>query len=149
MARRVFFVFHYGRDTWRANVVRNSGAIEGISAGGFRDESVWEKSKREGDIAVRKLINDSLKGTSVTVVLIGTETANRNYLSYEIEQSIAQGNGILGIRINEIKDQYGRTEPPGPIPESLARIGAPVYAWEYGRLGEWLDKAYETAKPER
>src|SRR5689334_6214554 len=100
MARRVFFVFDHGRDIWRANVVRNRGTIEGISAGGFNDQSAWQEALSRGDVAVKQLINDQLEGTNVTVVLIGAETANRNYVSYEIEQSIARGNGIIGIWVH-------------------------------------------------
>lgn len=147
MARRVFFSFHYQRDLWRVNVVRNSGAIEGISAAGFHDASLWEETKRKGDVAVKKLIDSGLDGTTVTVVLIGAETANRKYVSYEVEQSVARGNGILGIRINNIKDKDGRTDPPGAVPAALTTIGAAVYTWEYGKLGEWVEKAYKSANP--
>jgi len=145
MARKVFFSFHYGRDVWRVNVVRNSGVVEGVSAAGFHDASVWEETKKKGDEAIKKLIDRGLDGTSVTVVLIGAETANRSYVSYEIEKSVARGNGILGIRINNVKDKDGKTESPGPIPPALANIGAPIYDWEYGRLGEWVEHAYKTA----
>ncbi len=147
MARRVFFSFHYERDLWRVNVVRNSGAIEGISAAGFHDASLWEETKRKGDVAVKELIDSGLQGTSVTVILIGAETANRKYVSYEVEQSVARGNGMLGIRINNIKNKDGRTDPTGAIPAALARIGAEVYTWEYGKLGEWVEKAYKSANP--
>jgi hypothetical protein len=92
------------------------------------------------------LINDQLEGTNVTVVLIGAETANRNYVSYEIEQSIARGNGIIGIWVHEIKNQDGHTDLPGQIPKSLAKIGAPVYQWEYQKLSEWIEGAYKTAR---
>jgi len=145
MARKVFFSFHYQRDLWRANVVRNSGAVEGIAAAGFQDASLWEETKRKGDAAIKKLIDDGLNGTSVTVVLIGALTASRRYVSYEIEQSLAQRNGILGIRIESIKDQFGAKDVPGPIPEALVRSGVPVYAWEYGRLGQWVEAAYQKA----
>lgn len=145
MARKVFFSFHYGRDVWRVNVVRNTGVVEGVSAAGFHDASVWEETKKKGDEAIKKLIDSGLDGTSVTVVLIGAETANRSYVSYEIEKSVARGNGILGIRINNVKDKDGKTESPGPIPPVLANIGAPIYDWEYGRLGEWVERAYKTA----
>jgi len=145
MARRVFFSFHYGRDLWRVNVVRNSGVIEGVSAAGFHDASLWEETKRKGDQAIKRLIDTALDGTNVTVVLIGAETASRTYVSYEIEKSVACGNGILGIRINNIKDKDGKTESPGPVPPALAKIGASVYDWEYGRLGEWVERAYKTA----
>lgn len=147
MARRVFFSFHYERDLWRVNVVRNSGAIEGVSAAGFHDASLWEETKRKGDAAVKSLIDSGLDGTTVTVVLIGAETATRKYVSYEIEQSVARGSGILGIRINNIKGQGGRVDSPGPVPTALAKVGAPVYTWEYGKLGEWVEQAYQTAHP--
>ena len=106
---------------------------------------MWEDAKKKGDEAIQKLIDSGLDGTSVTVVLIGAETANRTYVSYEIEKSVERGNGILGIRVNSIKDQDGKTESPGPIPSALAKIGAPVYDWQYGKLGEWVERAYKTA----
>jgi len=147
MARKVFFSFHYQRDLWRVNVVRNSGAFDGVAAAGFNDASLWEEAKRRGDDAVERLINDGMKGTSVTAVLIGAETANRKYVLYEIERSIARGNGMLGVRINNIKDKDDRTDPPGLIPEALTKAGAPVYTYEYGKLGEWIEKAYRKANP--
>jgi hypothetical protein len=147
MARRVFFSFHYARDLWRVNIVRNSGAIEGVSAAGFHDASLWEESTRKGDAAVKRLIDAGLDGTTATVVLIGAETASRKYVSYEVEQSIARGNGILGIRIDKLKDQDGRVDSPGPIPVILIEIGASVYTWEYGKLSEWVDEAYKRANP--
>jgi MTH538 TIR-like domain (DUF1863) len=147
MARKVFFSFHYQRDLWRVNVVRNSGAIEGISAAGFHDRSLWEETMRKGDAAVRQLIDTGLVSTSVTVVLIGAETANRRFVTYEIEKSISRGNGLLGIRISNIKDKDGRTDAMGLVPEALSRAGAPVYTYEYGKLGEWVEAAYKSANP--
>src|SRR5271155_323435 len=119
MTRRVFFSFHYERDIWRTNVVRNSGVVEGTAAAGFHDASLWEEAKKKGDAAVKKLIDDGLVGTSVTVVLIGAQTATRKFVEYEIEKSIARGNGILGIYIGGIKDQKGNTDSQGQAPARL------------------------------
>jgi hypothetical protein len=148
MARKVFFSFHYQRDLWRVNVVRNSGVIEGVSAAGFHDQSLWEETMKKGDDAIKKLIDNGLNGTSVTVVLIGAETASRNYVSYEIEKSIVRGNGILGIRVNNIKDQDGHTDSLGAVPAALTKVGAPVYTYEYGKLAEWVENAYKKANPQ-
>lgn len=145
MARRVFFSFHYERDIWRVNVIRNNGAVEGVSVAGFQDTSLWEEAKKNGDLAVKNLIDKALNGTVVTVVLIGAETASRRYVSYEIEQSLARGNGIFGIKVNNIKDENGNTDRPGPIPAALVRTGAPVYDWEYSRLREWVEDAVRRA----
>lgn len=146
MARKVFFSFHYA-DLWRANVVRNSGMIEGYAVAGFHDASLWEETRIKGETAVRHLIDAGLEGTSVNVVLIGAETVNRQWISYEIERSVARNNGLLGIRIEAIKDQYGKAGASGPIPEALSKAGAPVYVWEYGKLGLWVEDAYKRANP--
>jgi hypothetical protein len=149
MARNVFFSFHYTRDLWRVNIVRKSGVVEGAAAAGFSDASLWEEAKKKGDAAVKKLIDDGLKGSSVTVVLIGAQTYARKYVDYEIQQSIARGNGLLGVRIHNIKDQNGNTDLWGSAPTALTRAGAQIYDYEYGKLGEWVEAAYKKANPQR
>lgn len=148
MARKVFFSFHYERDIWRTNVVRNSGIVEGTAAAGFHDASLWEEAKKKGDAEVKKLIDKGLVGTSVTVVLIGAETASRKFVDYEIDQSIARGNGLLGIYISGIKDQNGITDVQGPAPSRLVKAGASCYTWNRDKFGEWVEAAYKAAHPE-
>jgi hypothetical protein len=147
MARKVFFGFHYERDIWRTNVVRNSGIVEGTSAAGFHDASLWEEAKKKGDADVKKLIDKGLVGTSVTVVLIGAETSKRKFVDYEIEQSIARGNGLLGIYISGIKDQNGNTDSQGPAPARLITAGAPCQYWDRSKFGEWVEAAFKKAHP--
>ncbi|HDH91400.1 MAG TPA: TIR-like domain-containing protein, partial [Candidatus Aenigmarchaeota archaeon] len=85
MARKVFFSFYYERDVWRAMVVRNSWVTKpDREAAGFIDVAEFEKLKRQGDLAIKRWINSQLKGTSVTVVLIGAETFMRRWVRYEI-----------------------------------------------------------------
>jgi hypothetical protein len=149
MSRKVFFSFHYQRDLWRVNVIRNSGIIEGVAAAGFADASLWEETERHGDAAIKALINHGLDGTSVTVVVIGAETANRKYVDYEITESVARGNGLIGIRVNAIKNQKGHADSPGAVPRALADVRAPIYSWEYGKLGRWVDEAFRAATRRR
>ena len=78
---------------------------------------------------------------------IGVETANRQWISYEIERSITRNNGLLGIRIDAIKDQYGKVGVSGPTPDALVKAGAPIYVWEYGKLALWVADAYKRANP--
>lgn len=98
--RRTFFSFHYQRDIWRACIIRNTGVVDAQAAAGWADASIWEEAKKKGDAAIKKLINQGLANTTVTVVLIGTQTKNRTYVSYEIEKSIERGNSLLGIYIH-------------------------------------------------
>jgi hypothetical protein len=148
MARHVFFSFHYQRDIWRTNVVRNSGVVEGSAAAGFHDASLWEEAKKKGDADVKKLIDKGLEGTTVTVVLIGAQTAQRKFVDYEIAQSIARGNGLLGIYISGIKDNKGNTDSQGSAPQKLTAAGAPCYYWDSTKFGSWVEAAYKKAHPD-
>lgn len=114
MARRTFFSFHYKNDVSRAMQVRNSWVTkENTESAGFTDAADFEKIEREGDAAIKKWIDNQLIGTSVTVVLIGSDTSNRPYVKYELERSYARGNGILGIYIHKKKDINGNTSTKG------------------------------------
>ena len=146
MARRVFFSFHYQRDIFRVNVVRKSGIVEGSAAAGFQDASLWEEAKKKGDAAIKKLIDNGLQGTTVTVVLIGAETANRQFVDYEIKQSIARGNGLLGIYIDQIPSLQNTRDFRGHVPAALSAAGARVYEWDRNRFGDWVEAAYREAQ---
>lgn len=155
MARQVFFSFYYDRDIFRVNQVRNSGFTQAET--GFIDHSLWEESKKKGDAALRKLIDDGLKGASVTAVLIGSQTADRRWVKYEIEKSWNDGKGLLGIRIHNCKDINGQTDSYGPDPFAHFSIDQGVagkvslssrvttYDWVadngYANLSSWLDQA--------
>jgi hypothetical protein len=105
MARRVFFSFHYKRDIFRVSQIRNSGVIKGsYERSGFIDHADWESLERQGDEAIKCWVNGQLNGASVTVVLIGTETFDRPWVNYEIHQSYADGKGMIGVFIHQLKD---------------------------------------------
>jgi hypothetical protein len=116
MAKRVFFSFHY-QDVidFRANVVRNHNITKDDN-GGFFDASIWESAKKQGDIALKRLINGGLNNTSVTTVLIGSETYSRRWVRYEIMKSIERGNSVIGVHINGIRDRSGQTKAQGLNP---------------------------------
>ena len=151
MARRTFFGFHYELDIWRASQVRNSWVTKpDREAAGFWDAASWEEVKRKGDEAIERWIRDQLSGTSVTAVLIGTETATRKYVQYEIEQSWDKGNGLFGIYIHNMKDRNGYTEPKGSNPFAGKYNNIRTYDWVadsgYENIGDWIEAAYQRAQ---
>lgn len=144
MARRVFFSFEYG-DVSRAMVVRNTWVTQGREAAGFIDAAAFETLKRQGDAAVKRWIDSQLKGTSVTVVLVGANTCSSRWVKYEIEKSKELGDGLLGIDISKIKDMRGNTSNRcGELPK-----GYPFYLWNrdggYKNMGDWIEKAAKAA----
>src|SRR5712672_3093289 len=99
MARHAFFSFHHYRDAWRAGQVRNSWVTQDLGRAGFWDAAEWEAVKRKDAAGIERWIDNQMKGTSVTVVLIGAQTSERRHVRYEIKESHRKGNGMLGIYI--------------------------------------------------
>ncbi len=161
MARRAFFSFHYKNDVWRANQVRNSWVTkDSKEAAGFIDSAEFEKIKKEGDESIKKWIDKQLEGTSVTVVLIGSDTNNRPYVKWELKKSYSKGNGMLGIYIHNLKDSDGKTSTKGS--NMFGEIGTDsngkavyfsdtyqCYDWVdddgYNNMGKWIEKAAKQA----
>lgn len=161
MARKVFFSFHYQRDVWRVSQIRNCNKItNNFYRNDFLDAATWETIKKGGDSAIKNWINNQLKGTSVTIVLIGYETSSRKYAHYEISKSIEKTNGFVGIYINNVRDSKSQTDFRGENPlihydvktttgiMTLADL-FPTYDWVYdnGRnnIGTWIENAARIA----
>lgn len=145
MARRVFFSFEYEHDVWRAMVVRNSWVAQGREAAGFQDAADFEAVERQGDAGIKRWIRNQLYGTSVTVVLVGSNTCSSRWVRYEIKQSEERGNGLLGIDISKIKNRNGYTSNRcGTLPQ-----GYPFYLWNnhdgYNNMGDWIEAAARAA----
>lgn len=161
MARQVFFSFHYQRDIFRVNTVRNHGIFKKVIEGpGYFDHSLWEESKKKGAAALSKLIDDGLAGSSVTAVLIGRETAGRTWVNYELKQSHNRGNGIVGIYINKIRNVDATVDLRGrnPLDDwTTTRNGVtiplsslyPTYDWidddGHSNFGRWVEAAAQAA----
>lgn len=135
MARAVYFAFDYEDvKAFRANVVRKSSVV---SKRKFKDSSIWEESKEKGVKKIKELIDNGLVGTSVTCVLIGSDTYNRRYVRYEVVKSFSMNKGLLGVGINWIKDKEGNTKfwagsnPFEYLRLTVSRDGSVINFYEY------------------
>ncbi|MCX7998695.1 MAG: TIR domain-containing protein [Leptospiraceae bacterium] len=161
MPRRVFYSFHYEEDSWRASQVRNMGVVEGNKPAHDND---WEQIKRKGEASIKNWIDAQLNGCSCTVVLIGTKTAERKWVRYEIEKSWNEGKGLLGVYIHDLKNHRGERAPAGRNPFEgfqLCESGKPLsnvaktykppfssdsnYTYNYikNNLANWIEEAIE------
>ncbi|MBK5961288.1 molecular chaperone Tir [Rhodoplanes elegans] len=125
MARHVFFSFHFANDFWRTQQVRNINALDGQTLANPND---WEAIKKKGDAAIEKWIADQMHGKSCVVVLVGAETASRQWVMYEIKKAWGDEKGVLGIRINGLLDQNGKSSTAGVNPFSKLTIGNKSFA---------------------
>ena len=156
MARHVFYSLHYAADRARAaGILTSKVLVPNVEAA----PAEWDKLKRSGDFAVRRWIENGLKGRSCTVVLIGAETATRPWVHYEIKRSAELGLGLLGVHVHQLKDVKGQitTKGPNPFEHPAAGLAAaaarvPVFdppetdsklAYHYivDNLADWADEA--------
>jgi len=145
MARKTFFSFDY-RNVWKVNQIRNLPNVISTAAAGFQDASLWENAKKESELEIKKMIDDALKGTTVTVVLVTCGTSDRRFINYEIDQSLARGNGLVAVKIHHLKDQHGNSGKEGIIPPKIQSNGFRDYTYTTPEeLAEWIEEAAKIA----
>jgi antiphage defense system Thoeris ThsB-like protein len=113
MTRKVFYSFHYKPDNWRASQVRNAGVVEGNQP---VSDNAWETIKAGGAKVIEAWIDTQLVGRSCTVVLIGSDTAGRKWINYEIVKTWNDGKGLVGIYVHNLKDAAQRQSSRGRNP---------------------------------
>lgn len=158
MARRAFYSFHYVPDCWRASQVRNMGVVDGNKPATDND---WEEVKKGGDKAIQAWIDGQLSGKSVAIILIGSKTAGRKWINYEIKKAWADGKGVLGVYIHNLKDNDEKQATKGTNPFDEYKIGdklmssivkaydppfsTSTYVYNHikDNFADWIEKAIE------
>ena len=158
MARKVFDSFHYERDSWRVQQVKNMGVVEGQP---LLSSNAWEEVRKRGDAAIEAWIDEQMKGKSCVVILIGYETAGRKWVNYELKKGWGDGKGLVGVHIHNLKTESGRQDAKGANPfsgftlcegkkqlASVAKTYDPpysdssrVYVHVKANLADWVEEA--------
>lgn len=118
MARRIFISFQHD-DRMKAkgfNLLRWNKNVQYDCVGRHLLDPVNSKNAKY----VREKIKEQLSGTSVTVVLIGKNTATSDWVADEVKWSLEKGNGVLGIKL----------ESGAGVPPALAACGAEIMDWD-------------------
>lgn len=156
MARQVFYSFHYDNDNWRASQIRNIGVIEGNRPAPDND---WETIKHGGDAAIKRWIDNQMLYRSCTIVLVGSGTAGRKWINYEIEKTWNNKMGLVGISIHRLKDRMGFQSNQGNNPftgfsvngtdlSQIVKLYNPqfldskdVYNYIANNIGDWANES--------
>lgn len=120
------------------------GIIEAFGGASFIDKSVSDgdiSSNVSENYIMRKIREDYLGDSTVTVVLIGTETANRPFINSEIQASLWGANpaGLIGVIRDEI---YSSVFSSGVCSDVFCNcgIGIRTIDWGYEHYLPWLIK---------
>ena len=140
--RHTFFSFHYQPDNQRAEVVKNSWITKpDREAAGFFNSSAFETKQRTSEDALKDFLTEQLKGTSVTCVLVGSQTALRPWVRYELFRSFHRGNGLLAVRVHSIRDWNKQCATVGanPFDQLAYRVANDRVYWQELNNGVWAN----------
>lgn len=120
MARRIFISYQHD-DQMKAkgfNLLRWNKNVETEFVG----RHLLDPVKSEDPSYISRMIREQLRGTSVTVVLIGDKTWSSEWVDKEVRWSLEKSppNGVVGIRL----------EGGVKTPDSLTACGAEVLDWD-------------------
>ena len=101
MAKKIFLSFHYKNDVMRTSQIRMMGAIYNNQ---IIETNEWETVKRGGDQSIKNWINNQMNYKDCVIVLIGEDTASRDWVKYEIELAKKKRKPMFGIYIHNLKD---------------------------------------------
>lgn len=147
----VFYSFHYANDNWRVQQIRNMGVVGDTGSIGAQE---WESVRFKTDAAIKNWIDSQMRYKRAVVVLIGSQTAHREWVKYEIERAWSQRKPLLGIKIHGLKDRDGHTAPEGSNPfTALGYSNVPVFTPQgldsaqkfadiKNNLAHWIDLGY-------
>lgn len=154
---KVFVSYHHANDQYYKN------RFETLFADIY--DTMVSKSVKEGDIAqnlktdtIRQKIRDKyLADSTVTVVLVGTETWKRKHVDWEIGSSIrdtrkSDRSGLLGILLPTYPGFSTNTYDPHTIPprlhDNIECCFAKIYGWSENPndVQSWIHEAFKRRK---
>jgi hypothetical protein len=137
-SRNVFYSFHF-EDVRRVNQIRLCDQFRDADRDTprVRDRSLWETSKKLNPAALTSMIDKGLDGTSVTCVLAGFGTWEREWVRYEIARSLVRGNGLLTVSIHNCPCPTNGRSLPGYNPLDFIALWNDLHIYEWDASGEW------------
>jgi hypothetical protein len=153
MRHKVFVSYHHKNDEW------DRDRFEELFSNKY--DILVSKSVQIGDIdpnlkteTIRQKIRDEyLRDSTVTVVLIGSETWKRKHVDWEIGASIRQTkynsrSGLLGILLPDYPrsniSKYTHTTIPPRLHDNIKCGFAKIYNWDDdpSTVQEWIHEAF-------
>jgi len=131
--RRIFISFDHGDTQQVLGFMALRNIIDNFD---FYNHKLDRRiNSNDVDYVCRVIREEYIKPASVTVVLIGNNTATSPWVKWEIEESKRQGKGILGIHL---KGSSGNV--PAGIPSNA------VGDWQPDKFASWIEWAYQQSR---
>ena len=134
-SRHVFISFAY-EDVDEVNLLRGQAKNDKTDLE-FDDFSVKEAFNSTNADYIKRQIREKIDKCSVTVVYLSGNSANSDWVNWEIEESFKRGKGVIGV--------YKGDTPPRSAPKAFLENKCKKVKWSH----EELTSAIETASNDR
>lgn len=128
--RRIFVSFHQ-EDRLQVQGFYLMGLNENVEID-FHNASLRDAVQSENGSYVRKVIRDKIHRVSIVLCLVGSGTAWRDWVDWELRVAHELGKGICAVRL---KESRGRTPP------LIAEFGIPVASWDIQEIIAAIERA--------
>jgi hypothetical protein len=140
-SRRHLFISHHHRDD--ASVDKFTKLL-GSKGWDVRNSSIRAKPANQQRLdkgmvkesTIKRLLRMKVSWASTVVVLIGTQTHQRPWVNWEIDQAHAQGKRIVGVYEHGGKDSE--------IPASLEKYASAIVGWNSESIMAAIDSGENT-----
>ena len=126
------FVSHQHNDADKIEAFKNLIGNHGMD---MRDSSIYEKKLKNNatneQYIKQQLIKPQIKWAGTVIVLIGKDTAESDYVNWEIKTAAEMGKRIIGVYLPGAKNE--------DIPSALMEYGDNIVGWN----GEKIIKAID------
>lgn len=142
MARKVFFSFHYERDSQRVSQIRECNCIsQHFTKSPFLPKSEWEAIQRTDETAVRNWIDKNMNGTSVPILCFWLETHTRPWVKYELEKAHREKGGIVAIDLSSMSTMQNQIDPIGinPLKKAYDSSRTELFNYSNYKTYHWIN----------
>ena len=138
MAKRRIFISYQHNDQMKAkgfNLLRWNKNVDLEFVG----QHLLDPVDSTNEDYIKSCVREQIAGTSVTVVLIGRNTYDSDWVKWEIDESLAKDNpnGILAIKL----DDDVLLPDNSPVGMALRDAGAEIIGWDPHAFQDAIERA--------
>jgi Thoeris protein ThsB, TIR-like domain len=140
--RKVFISFHHAGEQ---EVVEEFNKTFSKDYEVFTDSSLSDAADSEDDDYLQQVCRDAIKGTSVTIVMIGKQTGCRKFVDWELRHTLHLEHGLVGV------SRPGLPDGDACVPKRLLDNRKSGYSEWYrypsnaSELKKMIDEAFDAA----
>ena len=130
--KRNIFISFDSDDLDEVNLLRGQAKNENSELE-FSDYSLKEPFDSENSEYIKRGICAKICKASVTMVYLTDDSVRSGWVNWEIEESIKQGKGVIGVYKGDI--------PPSVLPKLFIDNNLKVIPWKHKELSEAIESA--------